>query len=80
MKREPAYSGPIQRTSNSIDYVDNDGILHVDSETKSIMVRNENDLNTLTGYVPGTFAYTAGFQAMWQLSAAGTWVSIGGGE
>lgn len=58
------------------DYV-KDGELHVGGTAPSIMVSAETDLDNLPDiYPPGTVAYTAGFQDMWQLGADGTWVSI----
>lgn len=61
-----------------VDYVDSDGILHIYEKTRSVLVRSQNDLSNLPSgmYLPGTIAYTAGFQAMWQLNASGSWVSM----
>ena len=42
---------------------------------KTVLVTAETDLRNLTDYAAGTIAYTAGFQAMWQLDASGSWVS-----
>lgn len=58
------------------DYVDSDGALHLNNESRSVMVTAESDLSSLDGYLPGAVAYTAGFGSMWQLSAAGTWESM----
>lgn len=58
------------------DYVDSDGALHLNNESRSVMVTAESDLNNLDGYLPGSVAYTTGFAKMWQLSAAGTWIEM----
>lgn len=58
------------------DYVQ-DGELHRGGTAPSVMVTAQTDLENLPDdYPPGTIAYTAGFKAMWQLSAAGEWVSL----
>lgn len=58
------------------DYV-KDGELHIGGTAPSIMVTAEADLDNLPDiYPPGTVAYTAGFQDMWQLDADGNWVSM----
>ena len=59
-----------------LDYVQ-DGELHRGGTAPSVMVTAQTDLANLPDvYPPGTIAYTAGFKAMWQLDAAGTWVSV----
>ena len=76
---DPAGSGyrisDIVQTNGNIDYVAN-GRLHTNTPIKSVMITAETDLALLTGYEPGTIAYTAGFGSMWQLAADGTWASI----
>lgn len=58
------------------DYV-KDGTLHRGGNVPSVLVTAQSDLAQLPDdYPPGTVAYTAGFKALWQLSAAGEWVSI----
>lgn len=58
------------------DYTDNDG-LHSVGTASAVMISDKSELaELLKHYPPGTVAYTAGFKAMWQLSAAGTWVSM----
>ena len=58
------------------DYVASD-VLHKQVPTDSVMVGSSSDLaNIKDNYSPGVVAYTAGFTNMWQLSAAGEWVSI----
>lgn len=43
----------------------------------SIMVDSESDLENIPNTVPpGSLAYTAGYQAMWQKGLDGNWVSI----
>lgn len=60
-----------------IDYVQDDKVI-VGEKPSSIMVSDENDLDELEGYVPGSVAFTAGFAEMWQLDADGNWVALGG--
>lgn len=72
---EPSkYVDVVQDTGNT-DYVQ-DGVVYKNAPTKAILVTAQSDLANLTGYEPGSIAYTAGFKAMWQLSADGTWESI----
>lgn len=47
-----------------------------DTPAPSVLVSTQDDLAELPAYPAGTIAYTAGFKAMWQLSAAGDWVSV----
>lgn len=58
------------------DYVDGDGNIHVHVKTTDILVTSKADLDNLTGYKPGSVAYTAGFGNMWQLDASGEWQTI----
>ena len=58
------------------DYVDGDGNIHVHVKTTDILVTSKADLDNLTGYKPGSVAYTAGFGNMWQLDANGEWQAI----
>ncbi len=44
--------------------------------TIAMMVESESDLDHLTHLDPGSIAYTAGFQRIWQFSSDGTWVSV----
>lgn len=64
----------VQDTGNT-DYV-LDGVLYQNAPVKSVIVPDGNALADLEGYEVGTVAYTAGFGAMWQLSANGEWVSM----
>lgn len=58
------------------DYVQN-GELHRGGTAPSVMISDQTDLENLPNcYPPGTIAYTAGFKAMWQLDATGSWVSM----
>lgn len=52
--------------------------LTIDTPAPSVLVEQQSDLANLPSdlYPAGTIAYTAGFRAMWQLSAAGEWVSM----
>ena len=72
MKKNDFYKYNINDIS---DYV-KDGELHENAPTNAIMVESESDLANLEGYYPGSVAYTAGFQAIWQLNSDGEWVSM----
>ena len=67
----------VKTLTNSVtDYVTADGeTLIQDSPTPSVLVRSESDLAGLPAYPPGSVAYTAGWNKMWQKSAEGQWVS-----
>lgn len=58
------------------DYVDNDGNIVKNDDTKIVIVRSKLDLPLFSGYSPGTIAHTAGFKNMWQLDAFGDWQTI----
>lgn len=68
-------SGSSTRTSALLDYVQN-GVLHVNSEARAVCVTGQNDLAELTGYSPGSIAFTAGYKNIWQLGADGAWVDL----
>lgn len=72
-------SGSSTRTSALLDYVQN-GVLHVNSEARAVCVTGQNDLAELTGYSPGSIAFTAGYKNIWQLGADGAWVDLLGSE
>lgn len=42
----------------------------------SVLVESQSNLANLPPYPAGTIAYTAGFKSMWQLNAAGSWISM----
>ena len=69
-----AYVDQTQDVGN-IDYVKN-GEVYKNNPAKSVMVSGQADLASLTGYGPGTMAYTAGYKSMWQLSVSGEWVAV----
>lgn len=61
----------------ALDYIDADGDLVQKAPLKAVMVRTVADLGDLADlYEPGTFAFTAGFTAIWQLDTAGTWQEV----
>lgn len=61
----------------NMDYV-KDGVLYGGAYVGVVMVESESDLDSLPDtYQPGSLAFTAGYQQMWQLAADGTWVEIG---
>lgn len=61
--------------NTEVDYVKS-GTLYKGNVTDSVMVTSSSDLSSLTGLVPGSIAYTAGFGNMWQLNASGSWIAI----
>lgn len=67
-------SDVVQDTGNT-DYILGNAI-YKNSPTKSVLVTAESDLSRLSDYDPGTVAYTAGFEAMWQKDATGEWISM----
>jgi hypothetical protein len=66
-------SGQKTKIAGTLDYVQA-GTLHVGSEVRAVMVTSADDLTQLTGYTPGSIAYTAGFKSLWQLAASGEWI------
>lgn len=61
--------------NGEVDYV-KDNVLYKGNVADSVMVSSSDDLSSLTGLMPGSIAYTAGFGSMWQLNASGSWVEI----
>ena len=57
------------------DYVDQNGNLVEGAPVKTVLVSSKSEAEALTGYEPGTIAYTAACKAMWQLSPSGEWVA-----
>ena len=73
--------GAIPRLTMGLhDVVTATGVLERNVPIPCVMVTAEADLANLPEYPAGSMAYTAGFAKIWQLSAAGTWVAVGGGE
>lgn len=71
-KRE--YVDQVESIGNN-DYVA-DGNIYKNAMASAILVGSESDLDLLTNYEPGSIAYTAGFDSMWQLGVDGEWVEI----
>lgn len=65
-----------KRLTGGLNDVVIDGVLYKDTPAPSVLVTAQTDLANLPEYPAGTIAYTAGFQAMWQLDASGSWVSM----
>lgn len=65
----------VVQDEGSIDFVKN-GRIYKDYPAKNVMVGSESDLSNLTNYTPGTIAYTAGYEHIWQKSVTDEWVSI----
>ena len=62
--------------SGSMNDVVHGNVLVKDTPAPAVLVSDQSDLENLPAYPAGTIAYTAGFQAMWQLNAAGSWISV----
>lgn len=60
--------------------MENTNKIDMEPSIGAVMVKDETELTNLTGYAPGTIAFTAGYKKMWQLDFDGTWVIIVGGE
>lgn len=68
--------GGRRQTVSENNYIKGGELIRGDN-AHSIMVTSSGDLAELAGkFPPGSIAYTAGFAAMWQLAADGSWVSI----
>lgn len=68
------YSDVVNARSNN-DYIKN-GEIFKNSAMQMVLVSGTQDLNLLSEYAPGTIAYTAGFETMWQKSASDQWVQV----
>lgn len=62
--------------SGSTNDVVHGNLLVKDTPAPAVLVSAQSDLANLPAYPAGTIAYTAGFKAMWQLDAAGSWISV----
>ena len=81
MALERQYANPYKqrmRVDTDVDYVQN-GTLVLGADARSVLIGSAADLTQLTDLTPGSIAYTAGFESMWQLGANGEWTEIGGG-
>ena len=58
-----------------VDYVQ-DGAIINNSVAEMVLVSGYSDLELLESYTPGTIAFTAGYQQMWQKAPNGTWASF----
>lgn len=70
-------AGIVWITEGTVDYV-KDGTLYRHQESDAVMVESADDLemDELADYAPGTLAFTAGYQAVWQMAADGTWADL----
>lgn len=51
--------------------------MDMEASIGSVLISSESALSDLTGYPPGTIAFTAGYKSMWQLDLDGeTWVDM----
>lgn len=67
----------IDAVQHDVDYVDSNGNVQTHSNVKEVIIRTEDDLNSLTGYDVGTIAYVTGVTKLFILSAYGNWVELG---
>lgn len=56
--------------------MENTNKIDMEPSIGAVMVKDETELANLTGYAPGTIAFTAGYKAMWQLDLDGNWETI----
>lgn len=59
----------------TITYV-KDGEIYQNASCEAILIESSEDLELLTSYDPGSIAFTAGYEHMWQKGADGTWAQI----
>ena len=62
-----------------IAYLDSDDNLVMNVSAPDVMIPSEDKLSVLASFdacVPGTVAFTPGFQGVWQLGIDGTWVDM----
>ncbi len=69
------YNVDLVYTVDDMEYL-KDGEVHRHSAAVSIMIPSESDLANLKDYEPGSIAFTAGYNKVWQLDAEGNWVSV----
>ena len=78
-KKKPGSNTPynvdLVNTVGDMEYT-KDGKVYKHSAASSVMIASSSELSGLTGYEPGSIAFTAGFGNMWQLDASGQWISI----
>ena len=70
-----SYVDQIHDVGNT-DYVSATGELVKGAPVKTVLVASKAEAEALTGYEPGTIAYTAAYKSMWQLSPTGEWVAF----
>lgn len=70
----PTYADVINARGNT-DYVSN-GEVCKNASMQMVLVSGTQDFDLLSGYEPGTIAYTAGFRSMWQKSPDGEWIAF----
>ena len=80
-RSKPGEPTPYDNTVDMVNSVDNldyvlNGVVYKNSPVRSVLVGNEDDLDLLDAYEPGTFAFTAGFVTIWQKGTDGEWVEV----
>ena len=70
----PTYADVINARGNT-DYVSN-GEVCKNASMQMVLVSGTQDFDLLSGYEPGTIAYTAGLKSMWLKSPSGQWVEF----
>ena len=54
-----------------------DGVVYKNAPINLVLVTSKSDAETLlTDFEPGTIAYTAGFNQMWQKAPNGSWADF----
>lgn len=80
MPIETYIKNPIERTqgiASKYDYIDENGVLHKAEQLKTVLITSPDDLPLIKDeYKPGTIAYIAGFESMYQLDVFGVWHPI----
>ena len=59
------------------NYIFVDGEIKQVNPAVEVMIGSADDLNSLTGLAPGSWAYIAGGSQRWQLGLDGSWVAEG---
>lgn len=72
--RTITYSDVVNARANT-DYVIGNNVFK-NASMQMILVSGVQDISLLSGYEPGTIAYTAGLKNMWQKSPSGEWVEF----
>lgn len=67
--------GALYYNKGTITYV-KDGEIYQNAACEAILIESSSDLPLLTDFDPGSIAFTAGYEHMWQKGADDTWTQI----